>query len=234
MTDPKDRKLDCRIIHDPRSANFRMGAAMPDGQVKSRRWDCEYRLDQGPNGMCVGFAGGHQIGASPLPQPVNYKMSVKYYEGAQKHDQWPGENYEGSSVLGLMKYWKEQGIISEYRWCFTLGEITETLALVRPINVGSTWPSGCNKPDSTGRLSFSGESSGGHSVLFDEVDFELQRIWVLNSWNRRWGIDGRGWLSFEDVEKMIQSRASFAVPMENPLPERHKKQPPWWSRFWPF
>ncbi len=38
------------------------------------------------------------------------------YEMAQKHDEWPGEDYEGSSCRGAIKGWKNMGVCSESEW----------------------------------------------------------------------------------------------------------------------
>jgi hypothetical protein len=38
------------------------------------------------------------------------------YELAKRHDEWPGENYSGSSARGAMKAWHKHGICSEECW----------------------------------------------------------------------------------------------------------------------
>jgi len=231
MIAPSDRVLDCRIVHDPRSAAYRMGSAAPGGPQRSRRWPCAYRLDQGREGACVGFSGAHRIGAAPMEQRVNAALARSYYKGAQLHDQWPGEQYEGSSVLGLMRYWKKQGLIAEYRWCFTFREITQALSAHGPLCIGAPWPRACNFPSGDGGIEYRGTADGGHAVIFDQIDFERQRIWLLNSWGRDWGRDGRAWLTFADVRKMIEARASFALPSELPIPQQDPQPKRWWQ-FW--
>lgn len=231
MIEPEDRKLDCRIIHDPRSRDWRMGSVLQIKPQRSRRWACKYRLDQGQQGACVGFAGAHQIGAAPMQQHTSWDHAVLYYHGAQKFDQWPGEKDEGSSVLGLMKFWKSQNIISEYRWCITFREVIQALSEHGPLNIGTPWPSGMNRPDHDGQVRYEGETKSAHSVILDELDMERERIWILNSWGRRWGVDGRAWMTFADVRKMMGARATFALPSERKLPQAEPEPKRWWQ-FW--
>ena len=38
------------------------------------------------------------------------------YEMAKKHDEWPGEDYEGSSCRGAIRGWKNMGVCSDGDW----------------------------------------------------------------------------------------------------------------------
>ena len=79
-------------------------------------------LDQGQEGACTGFG---------LATVVNYLLNsfkrANYrdrapvsarmlYEMARRYDEWPGENYEGSSARGAMKGWHKHGVCSEKLW----------------------------------------------------------------------------------------------------------------------
>jgi hypothetical protein len=49
------------------------------------------------------------------------------YEMAQKHDEWPGEDYEGSSCRGAIRGWRNMGVCSEDDWNYVVnkpGELT--------------------------------------------------------------------------------------------------------------
>jgi hypothetical protein len=79
-------------------------------------------LDQGQEGACTGFG---------LATVVNYLLrSFKQadyrdrtpvsprmlYEMARRYDEWPGEDYEGSSARGAMKGWHKHGVCSGEAW----------------------------------------------------------------------------------------------------------------------
>jgi hypothetical protein len=81
-------------------------------------------LDQGQEGACTGFA---------LAAAINYHMAMNgrcrkadlprkgasprmLYEMAKKFDEWPGEDYEGSSARGTMKGWMAHGVVTQSMW----------------------------------------------------------------------------------------------------------------------
>ena len=75
-------------------------------------------LDQGREGACTGFA---------LAAVVNFLLHQRgledrfvsprmLYEMARRYDEWPGENYEGSSARGGMKGWVRHGVCPEDLW----------------------------------------------------------------------------------------------------------------------
>ena len=79
-------------------------------------------LDQGQEGACTGFG---------LATVVNYLLNSfrdasfrdhapvsprMLYDMARRYDEWPGENYEGSSARGAMKGWHKHGVCSETLW----------------------------------------------------------------------------------------------------------------------
>ena len=80
-------------------------------------------LDQGQEGACTGFGLAGVINyqlyrqtvatGAPLPPPVSTRM---LYHLARKYDEWPGEDYEGSSCRGAMKGWFHHGVCKEPLW----------------------------------------------------------------------------------------------------------------------
>lgn len=88
-------------------------------------------LDQGNEGACTGFG---------LASVVNYLLWIRYvssrtpgkatrfarvsprmlYELAKRYDEWPGEDYEGSSCRGALKGWHKHGVCSEALWPYPL------------------------------------------------------------------------------------------------------------------
>ena len=77
-------------------------------------------LNQGREGACTGFAlatVAHWLmrtrRTDPDPTPVSPHM---LYRMARQHDEWPGENYSGSSARGAMKGWHKHGLCSAAAW----------------------------------------------------------------------------------------------------------------------
>lgn len=81
-------------------------------------------LDQGMEGACTGFG---------LATVANYLLTTRkvvsdctavsprmLYEMARRYDEYPGENYSGSSARGAMKGWYKHGICSEELWPYVV------------------------------------------------------------------------------------------------------------------
>jgi len=75
-------------------------------------------LDQGREGACTGFA---------LAAVINFLLRQRgrgddrasprmLYEMARRYDEWPGEEYVGSSARGAMKGWVRHGVCSRTSW----------------------------------------------------------------------------------------------------------------------
>jgi hypothetical protein len=74
-------------------------------------------LDQGARGACTGYglatvANYLQLRRRVIPtrSPVSPRM---LYTMARRYDEWPGEDYEGSSARGAMKGWHKHGVCRE-------------------------------------------------------------------------------------------------------------------------
>ena len=94
-------------------------------------------LDQGQEGACTGFG---------LATVVNYLLSSfrdaafrdrapvsprMLYDMARRYDEWPGENYEGSSARGAMKGWHKHGVCSEALWPYKVSASKDDLTAER-------------------------------------------------------------------------------------------------------
>ncbi len=74
-------------------------------------------LDQGTEGACTGFALAAVVNF--LLRSLNSQRRVSpqmLYEMARRYDEWPGEDYEGSSARGGMKGWVMHGVVSADTW----------------------------------------------------------------------------------------------------------------------
>ena len=75
-------------------------------------------LDQGEEGACTGFGLAAAINLlNSKKRDVQFSASPRMlYEMAKKHDEWPGEDYAGSSCRGAIRGWKNMGVCSEKNW----------------------------------------------------------------------------------------------------------------------
>ena len=77
-------------------------------------------LDQGSEGACTGFGlatvANYLLAARKIisdRSPVSPRM---LYAMAKRYDEWPGEDYSGSSARGAMKGWHKHGVAAEKVW----------------------------------------------------------------------------------------------------------------------
>jgi hypothetical protein len=75
-------------------------------------------LDQGREGACTGFGLAAVINLlNAEKRSLQFSASMRMlYEMAKKHDEWPGEDYAGSSCRGAIRGWKNMGVCSEEDW----------------------------------------------------------------------------------------------------------------------
>lgn len=128
---------------DVRDWFYRPGlAALPDQIV-----NCDSVpeiLDQAREGACTGFA---------LAAVINYLLAARQlaerrasprmlYEMARRYDEWPGENYSGSSARGAMKGWVAHGVCPREKWTMTMagaGHLTPALAEEAQLTPGGAY-----------------------------------------------------------------------------------------------
>jgi hypothetical protein len=74
-------------------------------------------LDQGSEGSCTGFAlatVANYLLRKRTHVPDLGRVSARMlYDLARRYDEWPGEDYSGSSARGAMKGWNKHGVCAE-------------------------------------------------------------------------------------------------------------------------
>lgn len=74
-------------------------------------------LDQKAEGACTGFALAAVINFLLAQRGIERTVSPRMlYELARRYDEWPGEDYAGSSARGAMKAWERHGVCTEAQW----------------------------------------------------------------------------------------------------------------------
>lgn len=201
--------------------------------VESRHWWTNgWWGNQGRTSQCVGYSWVHWLDAGPVRQPYLKEKSgigrpwdpKDIYNRAKRLDQWPGEDYHGTSVRAGAKVLKRKGLIREYRWAWDIETVVETLLKEGPMVVGTWWYSQMYSPDDHGIIRARGKRDGGHAYLLCGVDLNTQLLKIKNSWGRNWGKDGYATIPIKDFEKLLdeggEACMAFEVEMKAP-----KKRP---------
>lgn len=222
--------------------------------LRGRKWYSprHYILNQGidlgfdnwnPSG-CTGFSRTYDLAGSPVPVKIlssDPSMEAKYvppdnyfafalYKLAQQFDEWAGEAYEGSSVLGAFKAAQALGYIGEYRWAFDIDDFIDALGHIGPVVVGSAWLNSMFDPKPSGLVDvdFSSGEAGGHAFDFDHLIVSRRAMRehlgagepiregdILlggpQSWGEGWGHNGRYLFWASDMEALLKDNGEAAV-----------------------
>jgi hypothetical protein len=189
-------------------------------------------LDQGSEGACTGFGLATVANylllrrrVVPDPVPVSARM---LYELARRYDEWPGEDYSGSSARGAMKGWHKHGVCTDSEWPYKpkagekqgLTDARTASAMRRPLGayfrvnhkdlvsmhtaiaeVGVLYATSSVHAgwNAVGR---NGVVTQSPDVLgghaFAIVAYDDQGFWIQNSWGSDWGKDGFARVSYDD------------------------------------
>lgn len=213
-----ERTFDWRPRHDPRSRNYPIRSTFGRQTPVSITWRTPKPLDQGREGACVGFGWTAEalttpvavdltkLAASGIVEPNQFARNL--YRQAQTIDEWPGEDYSGTSVLAGAKVMQSLGLLKEYRWAFGIDDVALALATTGPVVLGIPWYSGMYEAPG-GFLEVKGSIVGGHCILahayrLPGVIFpDDAAIGLLNSWGPEWGNDGKAWIRQTDLAKLL-------------------------------
>ena len=190
----------------------------PKPNLTSKYWDENgWWGNQGNKPHCVGFSWAHWIedgpvghgGVAPIVSPV------LIYNESQKIDEWPGENYAGTSVRAGAKYLKTRNVINSYYWAYDLNTLVDSVLKLGPVVVGTYWYNGMFYPDSNGIIKISGGIVGGHAYVINGVDISKKLFRIKNSWGRNWGKQGQAFISFSDMTRLISMNGEICLAIEN-------------------
>lgn len=92
-------------------------------------------LDQGREGACTGFGLAAVINLLMFraDRPEFRASTRMLYEMAKKHDEWPGEEYDGSSCRGAIRGWHNMGVCQEDDWPYSTSKPDRDLTVERAV-----------------------------------------------------------------------------------------------------
>lgn len=201
-------------------------------------------LDQGQDGACTGFALAAAIHrllkANSATSRQRRRVSPHMlYTMARRHDEWPGEDYEGSSLRGALRGFYNCGVCTETLWSLkqkdvtlasardarttTLGAyyrlrpnlsdyhaaINETGVIYVSANVHEGWEEPVN-----GRIKPGGEETGGHAFVI--VGYTDDGFWIQNSWGKGWGKGGLALWDYCDWARCVTDAWVLQLAVRTP------------------
>jgi hypothetical protein len=188
-------------------------------------------LNQGQEGACTGFGlatVGNYLLRRRRVQPDEQAVSPRmFYEMARRYDEWPGEDYSGSSARGAMKGWHKHGVCSETKWPYNANDPEGQFdneraadAANRPLGayyrvnhqdlvcmhsalaeVGILYAT-AKVHDGWREPTQDGTIRRTENIIgghaFAIVAFDHDGFWIQNSWGSAWGKAGFGHISYDD------------------------------------
>ena len=225
-----DPRLDRIPSYDPRSRRFPVRAVIAEATgtdrppLRSFTWQVGPVLDQGNEGACVGFAHSARVMSDPdRDRGIDNAFARLVYRDAQKIDEWPGENYEGTSVLAGAKVLAARGEYTAYHWAFSIEDVLWSIGYLGPVVLGIPWLNGMFRPRPSGLLEVTGPVEGGHAILARGVRLKarlpgegldpIEVVRLRNSWGM-WGAGGDCYVRVDDLERLLKSDGDCCVPTE--------------------
>lgn len=167
-------------------------------------------IDQGNTSYSVGVALAAVLNylraESGESEPVSARM---LYECARLYDEWPGTDYEGSSLWGGVAGLMRQGVCLDREWPLerppagptlpagqvpaavlrvdkTIDQLRAAVFEHHAVAVGATMHRGWEKPRN-GVVTFTGKEETTGSHAFAVIGYTPRGFIVQNSWGARWG-----------------------------------------------
>lgn len=206
---------------DPRDRNHPLGALIPKRvPIVSKRWAHAPALNQGQTSRCVAFAWVGFLKAAPKKTTSQRLTSEEalndLYHTAQVLDEWPGENYNGTSVRAGAKALLSRGLLREYVWGTTVTELRNFVLARGTCVVGTDWYEEMFYPEEHGGyLVVSGPAVGGHAWLVIGYDAKKKAFIMLNSWGPEWGKVGTAYIHEDEMQKLLDANAEICSGIES-------------------
>lgn len=170
-------------------------------------------LDQGNTSQCVGYAFRQLLNTAPVMQQGG-PSATDIYREAQRIDEWPGEQYDGTSVRAGAKVLHAEGYLSAYHWATRAEDVRDYILTSGPVVVGTDWLTDMFTPDKDGYLPVSGSFVGGHAYVLCGYSTGRSAFRIINSWGKGFGQAGRAWIRFDDFARLLSSNGEACAAVE--------------------
>ncbi|MEC3994006.1 C1 family peptidase [Actinacidiphila sp. DG2A-62] len=180
-------------------------------------------FDQGQVGSCTMNAAYGALVTVPFAKPQQaaiaqstiqdgYRLETRI-DDSQIPGHWEPDD-TGSAGPWSMIALEKLGLISSWHHTRSL---TTALRLLNsgPISIGVTWYNSMFTLDAKGQLVISEADGigGGHQVCVTADDAEARRVLIRNSWGTGWGDRGHAWLSWSDLDDLLQDGGDVVQPV---------------------
>lgn len=215
-----------RHAFDPRDRMHLM--AVPPAAVitrRSRQWVMpKLPLDQGQLPQCVAYGWEHYLLASPIKNKL-YKTPQELYDEAQAADEWPGNDYDGTSVRAGAKVLQTATRLGEYKWAFDVDTLTKHVLVNGPAVMGTNWYEGMSEPivvHGESWITTEGSVQGGHCYVIKGVSLDKKchtcggkgAARIYNSWGSSYGENGKVWLCLLQLDQLIAALGEACMATE--------------------
>lgn len=193
---------------------------------KSVQWDADDQpvLNQGDVGGCTGFTVADVLNTPLFAHSRKRGMrrdgylgdadGLQFYSDATRLDGFQGvypPNDTGSTGTSAAKGAQKRGFWGAFGHTFSFEAFLANLQR-QPVMMGTLWTESMSDPTSEGLVKVQGDPVGGHEWAAMRLDWSLERICGLNHWTSEWGVNGRFWVSFADMEWLINQQGDVVVP----------------------
>jgi hypothetical protein len=215
-------------VPDERDRMFLLADALPPAAAEDLPeykywWASGWWGNQGSLPHCVAYSWLHWVEDGPVThfyegRDTRPMLNPKgLYDACQLVDQWPGENYDGTSVRAGAKMLAQHGVIKEYRWAWDIDTALRALRSAGPLVVGTWWYMDMFYPDSKGFIRPTGDKAGGHAYVINGVNMNKGFVRIKNSWGRDWGRRGYAYMKIDDFASLIESGGEVCMAVEKKL-----------------
>ena len=123
--------------------------------LRSFTWPNRYVTDRGQKGR-VSATAHPRVGSSTRPTGRGTDRATpddasaeayEVYKAARPVDEWPGDDYDGTSVLAGAKVMVDEDAYQSYWWAFNIDSVLLAIAYVGPVVLGIPGWTRCSPPD---------------------------------------------------------------------------------------
>jgi hypothetical protein len=180
-----------------------------------KRWRLyrSQQLDQGNTPECVTHCGKHW--ERSLPTYTTTGLSAhEMYVRCKQIDPWPGE--DGTSADALLQVYRALGKVESWFWYDgNQMDALRWLLTKGPLWWGASWTESMFRTDAAGRLTVTGPRLYGHEVMVVGADMPNRLAEIVQSWgNDRYGVQGRGWIAFDDLFDLTDTTGDLVGVVE--------------------